>query len=720
MAPCGAQKQLGPVSVLSHEVALLLAVQAGDADQTSTLLKSGVLPDKAVDTRGNTALHIAAMNGHARIVRALVFAGARMENTHSNDALSPLRLAAERGHLPTVKTLLDLGADMNSRCQIDRATPLHAAAEGGHAPVVVELARRGARVEARATSGQTPLRWALSLGQRGTATALLRAGADPDAPDRLGACCLHAVAALRQEGNCDDIDGDRAAAIVSQVQASVAGPSMQLFSSSSSPPIPLPVSSPAMTLAEFLLDAGASPNRVRRSQRLSSPPTSSPPAACAVVPSSAETQQEQDDNRVATRASPIAAGFGGYGACSIGNGTGGDGTLIAVGETPLHVAARESSVGVARLLLRRGANPNAKTSSVDGGFSALHLAAVPGNGRRPRAIVRALLEAGANMNAVSADGDTTPLRLACLNAALGCVAELLQWGADDPACVPRHPSKCLPSCLPPISSILSAPRGVSFSSSRTTPASCDASGGPVGVRLRVVDGPFLRRFVGSRVPRSARDSTDCRQVVNLLQKEPLNRAWKRRAWLVMLFARLSNTRDADENISATTVCETHSNGCNAKRRKTTSSKFRLAQCPPADDACIDRLGSKGRKAVYAGRTTVEDVCCRARFVDVGLAAAHPHPHAASRGEPRRDFHEAFGKHKLYTTTLVGSKQPPGAPTNNVLACCTERSVSKDLAVTGDKGMWDKESDEEKFSTVIHNLLTVTGDQSVFRTIVEYL
>ncbi|CAN0420041.1 unnamed protein product, partial [Hapterophycus canaliculatus] len=103
----------------------------------------------------------------------------------------------------------------------------------------------------------------------------------------------------------------------------------------------------------------------------------------------------------------------------------------SVGETPLHLAARESSVEVAQVLLRHGADPNAKTSTEEGGMSPLHFAAAPGNDDRRRAVVRLLLQAGADVDAVSADGLTTPLKLACLNAGVVCVEELLRRGADD-------------------------------------------------------------------------------------------------------------------------------------------------------------------------------------------------------------------------------------------------------------------------------------------------
>lgn len=131
------------------------------------------------DERGQTALHLAALHGHAHITSFLVQASLPITTTADpgtletrpswstsslvecatpGDRLTPLRLAAERGHLETVRVLLDYGASVSARDSIDQATPLHAAAEAGHTEIVVELIRHGADVEARAVSGQTPLR----------------------------------------------------------------------------------------------------------------------------------------------------------------------------------------------------------------------------------------------------------------------------------------------------------------------------------------------------------------------------------------------------------------------------------------------------------------------------------------------------------------------------------------------------------------------------------
>lgn len=477
-------------AILARRIASSAATAPGSEDDDLTPLH----PDATRDARGNTALHLAAIHGHSGVAGVLVDAGASTEaavTRGENEGLTPLRLAAERGHLSAVRVLLAAGADTAAEDLVDRATPLHAAAEAGHTAVVVELAGRGrANLEARAVSGQTPLRWALSLGRAGAAAALLGAGADPDAPDRRGACCLHTVAGLKPEDGCEGV-GEGAAI-------------------------------PAV-LAGLLLSAGATPNLAR------------------------------GGHRGGSSSAPVAVeGFGGRAIGSGGDGTGGGGGsgggVVCVGETPLHVAARESSVDVAKMLLLHGADANIKTSAEEGGLSPLHCTAAPGNDESRRAVVRCLLEAGAVIDAASADG-VTPLKLACLNAAVGCVQELLRWGADDASCVPRwlpsaqrrrrqrrrRRSSWVDASQPALASAphLSPPTFVSDigSAGVVEPARLEAAA-PVSTALVAAS-----KLVGSRVPVSARDETDCQAILEMLYMAPFDRAWRRRGWLVLLYAR---------------------------------------------------------------------------------------------------------------------------------------------------------------------------------------
>ena len=93
------------------------------------------------------------------------------------------------------------------------------------------------------------------------------------------------------------------------------------------------------------------------------------------------------------------------------------------GLTPLHLAAQNASAPVVRALLRAKANPRALTTD---STTVLHYAALGGD----RAIVDALIAAGAEVNAVEPAWNQTPLMLAAARGRTDAVRALLAHGAD--------------------------------------------------------------------------------------------------------------------------------------------------------------------------------------------------------------------------------------------------------------------------------------------------
>ncbi len=96
----------------------------------------------------------------------------------------------------------------------------------------------------------------------------------------------------------------------------------------------------------------------------------------------------------------------------------------ADGYTPLHLAAYFAQANTARLLLERGADPNA-TSANPVKLTPLHSAAASGN----REICAMLLEHGADVNARQ-NGGWTPLFSASARGDLEMVRLFLDHGAD--------------------------------------------------------------------------------------------------------------------------------------------------------------------------------------------------------------------------------------------------------------------------------------------------
>ncbi len=170
--------------------------RAGDGDLSAVKLflaagmnpnaSTGASPNSLGDDRGETALMAAAAKGHAKVVAALVDAGADVNKTNSID--TPLSLAAAQGHLEVVKILLGRKVDAE---QINDA--FIDAAGHRHAEVLRVLLDKGADARKAGTRAATFLltRGGGTVNREGENDAqvsevlklLLDAGADPDGQD---------------------------------------------------------------------------------------------------------------------------------------------------------------------------------------------------------------------------------------------------------------------------------------------------------------------------------------------------------------------------------------------------------------------------------------------------------------------------------------------------------------------------------------------------------
>lgn len=142
------------------DTALHIAVTYGFAEDAllyvvNTLLKNGVNVNDT-DTRGKTALHIAAKKGYVTIVETLLKTGA---NVHANvyEGKSALHIAAFDGHPAVVETLLNYGARIDDTTD-DGETALHLASYTGSVTTVETLLQKGANVHAKTDNGLTALR----------------------------------------------------------------------------------------------------------------------------------------------------------------------------------------------------------------------------------------------------------------------------------------------------------------------------------------------------------------------------------------------------------------------------------------------------------------------------------------------------------------------------------------------------------------------------------
>jgi len=160
---------------------LLVKLSGADKKQAelSMLLKSRADPNVVVNCEwrefATTPLFEAAVNGHTRIARMLLGAGAKV-NTKVGPGYSAVYNAAFNGHVDTLRLLVESGADVNAMTE-DEFSPLYIACQQGNTACVHALLESNASPDlARAKEGAPALYIASQNGQTTCVEALLSAG----------------------------------------------------------------------------------------------------------------------------------------------------------------------------------------------------------------------------------------------------------------------------------------------------------------------------------------------------------------------------------------------------------------------------------------------------------------------------------------------------------------------------------------------------------------
>jgi ankyrin repeat protein len=168
-------------------MSLSMAALDGDVSEVRRLVAEGA--DVNEQTDGHSPVHLAAYYGHVEVVATLAELGADVD-ARDDCGLRPLHLAAWNGHVEVVARLVELGADVDAQ-GMRGYRPLHMAAHNGHVEEVVTLVELGADVDARDDRGHRPLHAAASNGQVEAAATLLQLGADAHAVAVNGDTPLH-------------------------------------------------------------------------------------------------------------------------------------------------------------------------------------------------------------------------------------------------------------------------------------------------------------------------------------------------------------------------------------------------------------------------------------------------------------------------------------------------------------------------------------------------
>ncbi|KAI3396525.1 hypothetical protein diail_12049 [Diaporthe ilicicola] len=163
-----------------EEACTTVLASTPSAGPRSPSAKSERRPDLTQDPGWLTPLHMAAQNGHLKIVQLLVQHNPDC-NCKDSDGMTPLMLAVSAGHEEVAGVLLSSGARV-PETDVRGRSSLHLAVEDGREAMLRLLLDRcqglNAAVNAYDGSGRTPLHIAVAVGFETAVEMLLRFGAN--------------------------------------------------------------------------------------------------------------------------------------------------------------------------------------------------------------------------------------------------------------------------------------------------------------------------------------------------------------------------------------------------------------------------------------------------------------------------------------------------------------------------------------------------------------
>jgi ankyrin repeat protein len=418
---------LGTATAASAE-SLVEAVRAENRDAAGALIDQRAdVNERASD--GTTALHWAAHNGDAALVRRLIKAGAKVSVVNDYGA-TPMSEAAERADAEILELLLGAGADVESP-NAEGQTALMTVARTNHVDAAKVLLSHRASVNAvEQWRGQTALMWAAAQSQPEMLQLLIKHRADVNARSGIRQWARKVTAEPRPQnrpvGGLTPLLLAAREGCAACAEALVkGGADIDLGDPDNISPLLMATLNGRFDVAAFLIAAGANPSKWDTWGRA--------PLYSAVdyntVPRGGRPDRPSSDKTTAldvvemllkARANPNMQLklFPPY--RSLGQDRGGD-TMLTVGTTPLIRAAKAGDVGSVRLLLAHGALVDLPNSL---GITPLMATAGVGSTtidtrarfRSEQPCIEAaklLLAAGANVNAARDNGQT-PLHGAAL------------------------------------------------------------------------------------------------------------------------------------------------------------------------------------------------------------------------------------------------------------------------------------------------------------------
>lgn len=199
---CGGQRNgIGNDNIMTTNInqKLLNGAIEGNEDAVKQALELGASLNNVRDQIGMTAVHLAAWNGHSKIVQFLLEKGASPQAI-SKHGSSPVHAACDKGHTEIARMLLNNGGLVNAR-NSGGMTALHHASYHDYSVTAAMLLDMGADMGIKDNFGRTPLHLASRQGSVTVACMLLENGANPSPRDQEGHTPLN-VAANGQTAAC--------------------------------------------------------------------------------------------------------------------------------------------------------------------------------------------------------------------------------------------------------------------------------------------------------------------------------------------------------------------------------------------------------------------------------------------------------------------------------------------------------------------------------------
>ncbi|HLF11826.1 MAG TPA: ankyrin repeat domain-containing protein [Gammaproteobacteria bacterium] len=229
--------------------ALHWAVRADSLETAEALIEAGATPT-ATDRYGITPLYLAAVNGNAAMIGKLLDAGADVRSVAPTGE-TMLMTAARTGKADALELLLDRGAEVDARDPEFEQTTLMLAVRENHSVAVEVLLERGAAVNVRTRMGPAPeFRPPCKGTGCGSEGVGINRGGLPDRGRREAA--RGGMTPLLYAARDGRLDAARmlitAGADVEQVEANGISPLL------------MSILNNQLSIARFLLDQGADPN----------------------------------------------------------------------------------------------------------------------------------------------------------------------------------------------------------------------------------------------------------------------------------------------------------------------------------------------------------------------------------------------------------------------------------------------------------------------------